>query len=193
MRGLGIRSYHRARGLRKLIVRTKYRATHTSYDELYREEQRSKYDKIVEIIKLDGIVLDLGCGTGLLQEYLAERGYLGKVKTLIGLDLTREMIMLAKTKIRKINVDHLIDYIEADAENIPLRQNSTDITISVTVLNLLEDPCKALEEIDRVTRHKAVITILKTTTLKITLANLKIGVFVGETDKDYIFVRGIKK
>ncbi len=103
------------------------------------------------------------------------------------------MIVLAKMRSEKHGTSHLTEYVEADAENIPLRQNSIDITLSITVLNLLENQQQALREIDRVTKYKAVITILKSVELGVALASLNIGILVGETDKDYIFVRDTMK
>ena len=41
----------------------------------------------------DGIVADLGCGTGTMTEYLAEKGY-----DMIGIDASEEMLEIAQEK-----------------------------------------------------------------------------------------------
>ena len=44
----------------------------------------------------DGIVADLGCGTGTMTEYLAEKGY-----DMIGIDASEEMLEIAQEKKEK--------------------------------------------------------------------------------------------
>lgn len=46
------------------------------YDELYRDEQYSKYDYVFSKgLVPKGVVIDIGCGTGLLYEYIVSNGY----------------------------------------------------------------------------------------------------------------------
>nr|MEB3844198.1 hypothetical protein [Desulfurococcales archaeon] len=61
-------------------IREKYEATAQGYDELYRAEQYEKYFAALRRVPPSGRVLDAGCGTGLLIEFLALQGLLHNVE-----------------------------------------------------------------------------------------------------------------
>ncbi|MEI3606447.1 class I SAM-dependent methyltransferase [Pseudogracilibacillus sp. SE30717A] len=60
-----------------------------------------------------GPILDVACGTGRLTIPLAERGF-----EITGLDITQEMLELAKQKAKRLNV--LVNWIHADARQFDL-------------------------------------------------------------------------
>ncbi len=66
-----------------------YDAIAPSYNELYGDEQLSKY-KGVEELCANAKVLDIGCGTGLLLKYLRKSG--ANPRLFICLDISREML-----------------------------------------------------------------------------------------------------
>jgi demethylmenaquinone methyltransferase/2-methoxy-6-polyprenyl-1,4-benzoquinol methylase len=70
-------------------------------------------------------VLDLGCGTGVLEERLANSG-----SAVVGVDLTEEMVRLAQTKDPRF-ADSLS---VGDAENLPFRDGSFDLVVSCYVV-----------------------------------------------------------
>jgi len=115
-----------------------------SYDELYGDEQEAKYSLILERIAPRGIVLDLGCGTGLLFRKLSQ---LPDVKRIVGVDFS--LGMLSKAKQRKCLQ---ADLIAADIRLLPLRENSVDEAFSITVIDSLEFLRKCLSEIRGVLR-----------------------------------------
>ena len=177
---------------RKAVLREKYNVTSAGYDELYREEQFEKYKLALNVVGVRGTVLDDGCGTGLLLEYLKSTSKLAEVKLYICLDLSPGMLERAKSRISMLNLRHLAELVEADAENIPLRVKSIDYTLSFTVIDLVDDKLRAINEIDRVTKTAAVVTSLKKAhSMKACLPNY--GRYVGETSKDYIFIRFVNK
>lgn len=94
-------------------------------------------------------VLDLGSGAGADVLISARRvGASGKV---IGLDMTDEMLELARANASKAgatNVEFLKGYIEA----IPLPDDSVDVVISNCVLNLSADKPAVIREAARVLR-----------------------------------------
>lgn len=121
------------------------------YDELYGEEQTRKYAIAFSVLTLDfRNVLDFGCGTGLLIDYLEHIGFRGEY---IGLDKDLERIKYAKKK-------RFGDYVVGDAHHLPFRDKCIDVTVSFTVIHLLELN-KAVQEIVRVSRSFTVITLLK--------------------------------
>ncbi len=87
--------------------------------------------------------LDVACGTGRWMVEATLRG----ART-IGLDLCREMLLVAAGKPRL--ADHLI---QAEAENLPLRDQSADLVMCSFCLGYAESPDQVLAELCRVTRY----------------------------------------
>jgi len=111
------------------------------YDLRYGAEQREKYEAIlaeVEVSERD-IVLDNGCGTGLLLEYLST--------TAVGLDISSSLLSKALTRIRDTYDKHLI---QGDAENLPLRDHVFGRVFAITLIQNTPNKARALEEISRV-------------------------------------------
>lgn len=84
-------------------------------------------------------VLEVGCGTGLLLERVAERA-----ARAVGIDLSEGM--LEKAKARGLEVS------QADATCLPFDDGLFDLTYSFKVLAHIQDIQKALSEMARVTR-----------------------------------------
>jgi arsenite methyltransferase len=92
-------------------------------------------------------VLDLGSGGGIDVLLSARRvGPTGKV---YGLDMTDEMLELARENQLKAGVDN-VEFLKGEIESIPLPDNSVDVIISNCVINLSADKCKVLAEAFRV-------------------------------------------
>jgi len=92
-------------------------------------------------------VLDLGSGGG-IDVFLSARrvGSTGKV---YGLDMTDEMLALARENQRKAGVTN-VEFLKGDIEQIPLPDNSVDLIISNCVINLSPDKDQVLREAFRV-------------------------------------------
>lgn len=98
-------------------------------------------------LKPGEVVLDLGCGGGVDVFLSAKRvGPNGKV---YGLDMTDEMLALARENQRKAGVEN-VEFIKGEIENIPLPDNSVDVVLSNCVINLSTDKDKVLREAFRV-------------------------------------------
>jgi len=94
-------------------------------------------------------VLDLGSGGGIDVLLSAKRvGPAGKV---YGLDMTDEMLALARENQRKAGVEN-IEFLKGEIEHIPLPDNSVDVVISNCVINLSGDKDRVLREAFRVLR-----------------------------------------
>ncbi|MGH7538026.1 MAG: arsenite methyltransferase, partial [Gemmatimonadales bacterium] len=92
-------------------------------------------------------VLDLGSGGGIDVLLSARRvGPTGKV---YGLDLTDEMLALARDNQRKAGATN-IEFLKGDIEHIPLPDASVDVIISNCVINLAADKRRVLTESFRV-------------------------------------------
>jgi arsenite methyltransferase len=94
-------------------------------------------------------VLDLGSGGGADVLLSAQRvGPLGKA---IGLDMTDEMLALARTHAREAGIEN-VEFVKGYIEEIPLPDASVDVVISNCVINLSADKGKVLREAARVLR-----------------------------------------
>jgi len=92
-------------------------------------------------------VLDLGSGGGIDVLMTAKRvGPTGKV---YGLDMTDEMLALARENQRRAGVQN-VEFLKGDIENIPLPDASVDVVISNCVINLAADKQRVLRETHRV-------------------------------------------
>jgi SAM-dependent methyltransferase len=94
-------------------------------------------------------VLDLGSGGGIDVLLSAKRvGATGKA---YGLDMTDEMLALARENQRKAGAQN-VEFLKGEIENIPLTENSVDVVISNCVINLSGDKDRVLREAFRVLR-----------------------------------------
>src|SRR3984957_4752372 len=81
-------------------------------------------------------VLDLGSGGGI--DVLLSARRVGPTGKAYGLDMTDEMLALARENQRKAGVEN-IEFLKGEIENIPLPENSVDVVISNCVINLSVD------------------------------------------------------
>jgi SAM-dependent methyltransferase len=95
------------------------------------------------------VVLDLGCGGG-IDTLLAARA-VGPAGSAIGLDMTHEMIELARANAKAQEVTNT-RFLEGAMEAIPLPDRSVDVVISNGVFNLATDKDRVFAEARRVLR-----------------------------------------
>ena len=94
-------------------------------------------------------VLDLGSGAG--GDVLLSARRVGPTGHAIGLDMTPEMLQLARTNAVEAGVDN-VEFLEGYLEDVPLADDSVDVVISNCVLNLAADKDVVLAEVARVLR-----------------------------------------
>jgi SAM-dependent methyltransferase len=94
-------------------------------------------------------VLDLGSGAG-ADVFLSARR-VGPTGKAIGLDMTDEMLELARTHAREAGVAN-VEFVKGYIEEIPLADESVDVVISNCVINLSADKGTVLREVARVLR-----------------------------------------
>jgi arsenite methyltransferase len=93
------------------------------------------------------IVLDLGSGGGI--DVLLSARRVGPAGKAYGLDMTDEMLALARENQRKAGVDN-VEFLKGEIEQIPLPDSSVDVVISNCVINLSADKDRVLAETFRV-------------------------------------------
>jgi SAM-dependent methyltransferase len=92
-------------------------------------------------------VLDLGSGGGI--DVLLSARRVGPTGKAYGLDMTDEMLALARENQRKAGVEN-VEFLKGEIEQIPLSDNSVDVIISNCVINLSGDKDRVLREAFRV-------------------------------------------
>jgi arsenite methyltransferase len=92
-------------------------------------------------------VLDLGSGGGI--DVLLSARRVGTTGKAYGLDMTDEMLALARDNQRKAGVEN-VEFLKGEIESIPLPDNSVDVVISNCVINLSANKTKVLREAFRV-------------------------------------------
>ena len=93
------------------------------------------------------VVLDLGSGGGI--DVLLSARRVGPTGKAYGLDMTDEMLALARDNQRTAGVDN-VEFLKGEIESIPLPTASVDVIISNCVVNLSTDKDRALAEAFRV-------------------------------------------
>ena len=107
-------------------------------------------------------ILDIATGTGDLALSLAKLNS----DTIIGLDISKEMLSIGKQKVLSRNLNHRIKMLSGDSEDLNFKDESFDIvTISFGIRNL-ENIEKGLNEIKRVLKSKGALVILETSVPK---------------------------
>ncbi len=143
-----------------LSVDELYNLTSRSYDTLYRDEQYQKYSTIFGVLGLGSldIVADIGCGTGLLIDYLKEKNI--HYNRYVCMDISEGMIQRSQDK---HSDDPRIVFILADAEQMPFRDMFFTEIFMITAWNNIGNKEKALKETFRIIAEEglAVVTALK--------------------------------
>ena len=129
---------------------------------LYEDEDRAELPEAAQLASLgcgnptavadlrEGeTVLDLGSGGGI--DVLLSARRVGPAGKAYGLDMTDEMLDLARRNQREAGVEN-VEFIKGTIEEMPLPDNSVDVIISNCVINLSADKPTVLREAARVLR-----------------------------------------
>lgn len=123
------------------LLKTKnyYDGIAKGYSELYHEEQKRKIELIKNYFE-NGLTLDLGCGDGVLNQYLSN---------IVSVDLSFELLKLNKNK-NKVN---------SSAINLPFKNNTFKSVISITMIQDIENVEKVINEIYRVLKEEGILIL----------------------------------
>jgi ubiquinone/menaquinone biosynthesis C-methylase UbiE len=132
-----------------------YDATATIYDKRYAEEQATKVEAALKHLKIEGdrLILDVGCGTGILFDYIADEAH-----GIVGLDFSKKCLLQAKDRTRNKSLRD-VQLIQADADNMPFHAEVFNAVFAMTILQNTPSPNKTLAEIKRVSRNDALFVI----------------------------------
>jgi arsenite methyltransferase len=105
-------------------------------------------------IPLGGVALDIGSGPGNVTAALARAA--GPDGLALGVDISEPMLARAVRN----EAGPQIGFIRADAQRLPLRDNTVDAVVSTAVLQLIPDPTAAVAEMARVLRPGGRLAIM---------------------------------
>lgn len=98
-------------------------------------------------LKLGETVLDLGSGGGI--DALIASAYVGEQGKVYGVDMTSEMIELARSNAATAQAAN-VEFLQGRIEDIPLPDASVDVVISNCVINFSDDKPAVFKEASRV-------------------------------------------
>jgi len=105
---------------------------HALYGRLHRETEL-------------GVLLECGCGTGYYTRAVAPRS-----ERIVAMDLSREMLVVAKTRLA---VRPHVSFIRGDCRQLAFLPTSFDTVLMANILNNLSEPLPALCEAHRVLKY----------------------------------------
>lgn len=138
---------------KKREVRRSYDGSAAVYNSQYIEEQNAKIKAALSHMRLKktNLVLDLGCGTGILFEHIGR-----SVKLLVGLDSSSKILWEAKKRMKQFPKAALV---RADADHPPFRNRVFDGAFAITLLQNMPNPLRTLNEMKRISKPHALIAV----------------------------------
>lgn len=110
--------------------------TASQYDQIEMKDEQT-YRHIIQrtkaTLEISNVVLDLGCGTGLISNEVAE-----DVKQIHAIDISSAMIAIAEKKAKARNIAN-INYAHTTIFDERYKKGSFDVILAFHVLHLLED------------------------------------------------------
>jgi len=110
--------------------------TASQYDQIEMKDEQT-YLQIIPRTKthleISNVVLDFGCGTGLISNEIAE-----DVKEIHAIDISSNMIVIAEKKAKERNIAN-INYAHATIFDERYKKGSFEVILAFHVLHLLED------------------------------------------------------
>lgn len=114
-----------------------------SYDKqsrVYENAYKLSIEKVKKILEPQQNVLEIGCGTGIITLEIADL-----VKKITAIDISLNMIDVAKGKAEKTNVTN-IEFKVADGYELPYKDEEFDVILLFNVLYIIKEPEKQLKE-----------------------------------------------
>ena len=105
-------------------------------------------NKSKNILKKNDNILEIACGTGIVTFGIADA-----VEKVTAIDISKEMIDVAKEKAKKVNVKN-IEFQVADGYNLKYKDNSFDAILLFNTLHIVKEPDTLLKEIFRLLKPK---------------------------------------
>jgi ubiquinone/menaquinone biosynthesis C-methylase UbiE len=103
------------------------------------------------------VVLEVGCGTGVLDRWLAHRT--SGANRIVAVDINPFLLREARTLAKQEALEHIIAFHEGNAEALPFPDSSFDVALSSTVIQRV-DADRMLAEMVRVTKRGGRVAVV---------------------------------
>lgn len=124
--------------------------TEDFYDKVWLRSKRAKiygFRKIAaNMVSSNKLVLDVGCGDGLISEHLIKKGF-----RVVGIDIAVSGLKQAKYR--------GVSCVRCSAYHLPFKENSFDSVMMSEILEHLDTPENALLEMRRAVEHNAQLVV----------------------------------
>lgn len=121
------------------------------YDKRVNSMRRAHYG--IEHFPTGGVLVDVGCGPGILTMVSANRGSLA-----IGMDLSLSMVRFARDKARELNLTGAF-FLVGDSQRLPFRSATADLVTNYANLAHVPSPRRCIEEMTRIVAPKGRIIV----------------------------------
>ena len=101
----------------------------------------------------NSIILDAGCGTGVVTQGLAQRGY-----RVLGLDSSDAMLCKADRVCNTFRREN-IQLMQGDVHTLPFRDSSIDAVVCLGVITYSKSEVKVLQELSRVLKPDGILIL----------------------------------
>jgi SAM-dependent methyltransferase len=106
-------------------------------------------------------VIELGCGTAYFGAWLKKRG----ARRVVGVDITPAQLVTAREMNEEFGLG--LEFIEANAEDVPLPDESFDVAFSEFGASIWCDPSRWIPEAARLLRHGGELVFMRNSTLQV--------------------------
>jgi ubiquinone/menaquinone biosynthesis C-methylase UbiE len=131
------------------------------YDRISRMPQfgliRQRFVKKLKKHVVEGSIMDVGCGPGYLLQRISKEipGH-----KLIGVDISEEMVELAKINFNSTGLSGRVEFKKGSADHLPFDEGTQDFIVSTLSLHHWADPQFSFNEIYRVLKPSGQMLIL---------------------------------
>jgi len=129
-------------------------------DRLFRKSMYTRFKKALKVCQpIEGKkIIDIGCGTGIYDFELAERG----ADFILGVDFADGMIKFAKEKSRQLGLEDKCSFVRADFFNPPLpKEQIFDFAIVTGVMDYIGNQREFIDNVLKVTKSTAFFSFPK--------------------------------